>query len=902
MWHGVIRTRLRALLLRVRFLLRRGTVERELDDEFRFHLERQIEENLELGYPPEEARRRALVGFGGVDRFKEQVRDGRGTRLLEDLAQDIRYAFRQLKRTPFFALVAVLTLTVGIGANTAVFSVLNGLLLKGHPYRAPETLVRVYSAVEGETPYGTSYTEDLDDLRGLANVFEGVGGFVGCSSRITEAGEARRVLAECVTGNLFGLVGIDMALGRGFTPGEDDLVGSAPVAVLGYALWQRLYGGDPNVLGTTLRLSGRPFTVIGVAPEAMESFAFQGMRSDVFVPMSMAETLDGGWRPAEGAARGRLGTKLIARLRSGTTVEQAQARADVLSSQLRHAYPRLYKGRSFRLISAQSVAIQPDLDAVLMTGGLLLMAAMGLVLLLVCTNLASFLLARGVDRRREIALRLAVGARRSRLVRQLLTETLTLGVLGAVGGVVLARGVLGWVKTIAPAMSLPVDVDTHMDGAVLAFTLGAVAAAGILSGLAPALRTTNPDLTPSLKGGRGAGERTSIPLRRGLVAVQVGASVVLLVAGGLFFRSLRATQKIDPGFSTRDAALLWVDLGLSGIPPSQRDATAQALKEQALALPGVEKVALSDGVQLSESTRQDGFTIPGLEPPPDRDSFLVYVLAVDAEYLDLMGIPVLEGRGVSMGDREGTTPVVVVSEAAARRFWPGEDPLGKRVDAEAGQGSFEVVGVARDTRVASLHGGPEPLFYFARDQYRRRATQLWLALRGSRPPPVTVGALRGLVRGVDPNLVVIQARSLEDLLASPLFLPRLAATLLGFLGLLAVAVASVGLFGMVSYDVSRRTREMGIRLSLGANRGDLVRQVLRDSARVAAAGAAVGCLASVGLARVAGIFLVGVRSFDPVIHGGVPLLLIAASILAAGVPAWRASRVSPARALSDDGG
>ena len=756
----------------------------------------------------------------------------------------------------------------------------------------------MYSAVEGETPYGTSYIDDLDDLRGLADVFEGVGGFVGCSSRITEAGEARRVLAECVTGNLFGLVGIDMALGRGFTPGEDDLVGSAPVAVLGYALWQRLYGGDPNVLGTTLRLSGRLFTVIGVAPEALESFAFQGMRSDVFVPMSMAETLDGGWRPAEGAARGRLGTKLIARLRPGTTVQQAQARADVLGSQLRHAHPELCTGRSFSLVPAQSVAIQPDLDAVLMTGGLLLMAAMGLVLLLVCMNLDSFLLARGVDRRREIALRLAVGASRSRLVRQLLTETLTLGFLGALGGLVLAGGVLTWVKTVAPAMSLPVDVDTHMDGAVLAFTLGAVAAAGILSGLAPALRTTHADLTPSLKGGRGEGERTSIPLRRGLVAVQVGASVVLLVAGGLFFRSLRATQDIDPGFSHRDVALLWVDLGLSGIPPAQQESITQTLEEQALALPGVAEVALSDGVQLSESTRQDGFTIPGLDPPPDRDSFLVYVLAVDADYLDLMGIPVLEGRGVSPGDREGTAPVVVVSEAAARRFWPGEDPPGKHVDAERDQGSYEVVGVTKDTRVATLQGGPEPLFYFPREQFRRRAAQLWIAVRGSRPTPVTVGALRRLAHRVDANLVVIQARPLEDLLAGSLFLPRVAATLLGFLGLLAVAVASVGLFGMVSYDVSRRTREIGIRLSLGADRRDLVRQVLQDSAQVAAA----GFLASVGLARVAEAFLFGVRRFDPLVHGGVPLLLVAVSLLAAGVPAWRASRVNPARALSDDGG
>jgi len=903
MWRAVIRARFKSLALRARFLLRRDAVERELDEELQFHVDRQVEEYIDAGVSPREARRRALVSFGGLDRFKEQVRDERGTRSLEEFGQDVRYALRQFRRAPLFTLVGVLTLAVGIGANTAVFSVLNGLLLRDRPYRDPERLVHIYSAVERESRYATSFVQDLDDLRALDDVFLGVGGFAGCSSRITEGGRARRALVECVTGDLFRVVGLDMALGRGFVAGEDDVARAAPVAILGHGLWQRRYGGDPGVLGTVIRLSGRPFTVIGVAPEGLESFTARGVRADLFVPMSVSEAIDEGWSPTGGVpVRGRLGAKIIGRLRPGTTIEQAQARVDGLGSRLRHDYPDLYRGRSFHLVRTRDIAIQPDLDAFLMTGGLLLMSAVGLVLVLVCMNLASFLLARGVDRRREIAMRLALGARRGRLIRQLLTETSALGILGALGGVALARGSLIWVRSVAPATALPIDIDTRMDVAVLVFTLGVVAAAGILSGLAPALQTTIPDLTPALKGGAGRGERRSMPVRKGLVAVQVGASVVLLVTGGLFFRSLRATQSVDLGFATRDAALLWVDLRVSGLPPSEWERTATTLKERALTLPGVERVALSTGTQLSESTWQGEFTIPGVDPPPGHDLSRVFFLAVDADYLDVMGIPILVGRGVTAADRDGTVPVVVVSESAAQRFWPGRDPLGKKVDAAGGEGSFQVVGVAKDTKVASLREGPEPLFYFPRAQYGRRSEQLWLVARGSGSPSETVNALRRLARGVDQDLVVIQARSLQDQLAQSLFLPKLGASLLGFLGLLGLGVASVGLFGMVSYDVSRRTREVGIRLSLGADRGTIVRQVVRDAMGVALIGGVLGFLASLVSARLAESFLVGLRAFDPLVLAGVPLLLLVVAALAALVPALRVSRVSPALALASENG
>jgi predicted permease len=901
MWLHLVRARLENLRLRARFLFRRRVVEREMDEELRFHIEKEIEENLREGMSPAQARRRALVAFGGEERYREQIRDARGVRPLEDLMRDIRYAVRQLRRTPLFSTVAVVTLAVGIGANTGVFSVVNGLLLRDRPYRAPETLVHVYSSVEDESPYATSYARDLDDLRKLDDVFQGVGAFAGVASRITEGDGARMVRVECVTANLFPLLGLEMALGRGFTDTGDAALSASPLVVLGHGLWERRYGGDTDVVGKTLRIAGLPFTIIGVAPESLESFTAQGFHTDLFVPMGMAGAFAGERDPdREPSVRGPLGTKIIGRLRQGITLEHAQSRADALASDLRRVYPDLYEGRSFNLFPTREVALQPDLDAYLDAGAALLMTAVGLVLLLACTNLASFLLARGLDRRREIALRLALGAPRGRLVRQLLTETLTLGVLGAVAGVVLAQWTLHALRALAPAMALPLNIDTRMDGPVVLFAAGITALAGVLAGLAPALQTTNPDVAPTLKGVPGPRGGHRVSLRGALVGFQIGISMILLVAGGLFVRSFQAARDADLGFATREAALLWIDLDVSGVPRARWESVAGTLKERAIALPGVDKVATSNGVQLSESVWQAEYTIPGLDPPPGREFHRAYFLAVDPDYLDVMGIPVTEGRGLEPSDREGSEPVVVVSDGAARRFWPDQDPLGKEIRPAQGDQTFRVAGVARDTKVARLGERSEPLFYFPRAQYPRRSSQLWLVARGSKPAAETVGALRRLTRELDPDLVVVQAKTLEDQLALTLFLPRVGASLLGFLGLMALTLASVGLFGMVSYDVSRRTREVGIRMSLGASRATLVRAVVKDVMGVVLTGCLLGLLASLGLAYLAGAYLTGVRAFDAMTLGGAPLLLLVVSVFAALVPAWRASRVSPVRALAAD--
>ncbi|MGD8362322.1 MAG: ABC transporter permease [Gemmatimonadota bacterium] len=896
-----LRYRLRGLRLRLRLLLRREAVEEEMEEELRFHLEEEVRNNLRSGMAPREARRQAALAFGGSERVKEELRKGRGLGCVEDLAKDARHSLRQLRRTPVFATVAVLTLAIGIGANTGVFSVVNGLLLRDRPYRSPERLVHIYSAVEGESLYATSYERDLSDLRRLDDVFLEVGAFRGAASRVTEGGAARMVLVEAVTSNLFPLLGIEMALGRGFLPAEDLGPGGNPVVILGHAFWEGSYGGDPGVLGRPLRLAGFPFTIVGVAPSDFESLTAQGFKTDLFVPMSMARTVVG--EQVEGpelSERGTLGSKIIARLRTGATMEQAQARADGLALSLRAAFPDLYESRSFHLHPSTDVAIQPDLDTYLMSGAILLLAAVGLVLLLACTNLAGFLLARGIDRRREIALRLALGAGRNRVVRQLLTESLAMVALGTFAGLLLARWSLDLLAAFRPPMALPLNIDTRLDGNVFLFTLAVVGTVGVLAALAPALQVTRPDVAPALKQGGVAADPPRAGARSGLLGIQMTISTILLVVGGLFVRSFHSAENVDPGFDTREAGLIWVDLEVSGVPKEEWEATAEGLVELARALPGAELVGVSNGVPLSEATWQADFSLPGVDPPVGHETHRVHYLAADDAFLPAMGIPVLEGRGITTEDQEGTEPVVLVNQAAARRFWPGEEALGKEVRPQGWGSTFRVVGVVRATKVASLREDPTPLFVFPRRQFQRRAGQLWLVARGGVRQEDLVSALRQVVREADPELVIVQAKTMSEHISLSLFLPRLGALLLGSFGLMALALATVGLYGVVSYSASRRTREVGIRIALGADQGEVIRMVVRDGMGVVLAGGLVGLGASLLLARLLAQYLIGIGPLDPVTLGGVTLALLAASAIAAFAPARRASRVSPTTALKAD--
>jgi predicted permease len=566
-----------------------------------------------------------------------------------------------------------------------------------------------------------------------------------------------------------------------------------------------------------------------------------------------------------------------------------------LSQQLKSNHPEAYETRSFNVVPTQDVQLQPDVDAGLAYVATLLMTMVGLVLLLTCTNLAGFLLARGTDRKKEIAVRLALGARRRRLITQLLTETVLLGVIGSAVGLAVARWGLDLLTGLVPPTYVPITVDHRIDGTVLLFTVAVATAAGVLAGLAPALQTTKPDVASTLKDEAVTGRTRGLGLHSGLVALQIAISIVLLVGGGLFLRTLQVANDVDPGFTTQDGGIVWVDLGASGLPRQEWTSTTERLAERARSLPGVEGIGLSNGIPLTVGNWRADYIVPGVDPPEGRDGHQVIYYSIDSEFFNTMGIALLAGRGITAFDRGGTEPVVVVSEAAARRFWPGADPLGREVVALNSNRVHRVVGVARDVKIERPDEDPQPLFYLSYAQ--TPVNNVRLIARGLASPRELAAALREVVRAVDDDLVILAETTMGEQLSLVLFPSRLAAGLLGAFGVMALTLAVIGLYGVVSFAVSRRTQEVGIRIALGANTGAVVGMVVRGAMRVVFVGVVVGLAAAWFLARLLSWFLVAVQPRDPITLISVPLLLCGVALIATLVPARRASKVSPVQAL-----
>jgi len=812
------------------------------------------------------------------------------------IVQDLRHALRRLARSPGFAAMAIFSLAIGIGANAAVFSVINAVLIRERPYQSSRELVHVYSRIENRTSYANSAYQDLTDLKALDDVFADVGAFAGRMARATENDEPRRVMVEAVTHNLLPMLGLDAAVGRTFLPEEDVVAGAHYVAILGYGYWVRRYAADYAVLGRSIELAGRPYTIIGVMPERLESLFMPGARTDLFVPMTTASSLGDDVGTGMYTDRVALDVKIIGRLRPGVDLDHARARVDGLTRQLREAFPEAFENRSFNLVPTRDVVIQPDLDAVLLVPiAALLMAMVGLVLLLTCTNLASFLLAQGVERSREMALRLALGAGRGRLVSQLLTETLLFTAAGSAVGLLIARWSLDLMTSLQPPLWIAVDIDHRLDPTVLLFTVGVATAAGLLAGLVPAIRSTKPDLASALKIGCVADTKTGLRMRNGLVACQIGISTVLLVGGGLFLRSLQEAQRAERGFTTRDAGVVWVDLQLSGIPQERWSEVAEALTVQAERIPGIAAVGSSSGIPLAQGIWHGDYVIPGIDPPLGRDAHHLPHYAVDHRFLEVMGIELASGRGITTHDGRGTEPVVLVSESAAGRFWPGESPLGKQIVQSVSGTAYRVVGIVRDVKILGLGEAPQPVLFLAQAQGRGR--NLWLVARGQPSPPEIAAGLHRVVRDFDEELVVMLETTLEEQVAVKLFPFRLAVGLLSVFGLMALVLAAIGLYGVVSFSVVRRTREVGIRLSLGAVNNRVMWMLVRGALVVVVVGGLIGLAAAAGAAQLLRYFLIGVRPVDPVTVLSVPLILWGVAAAAAIVPARRASRANPVTAL-----
>jgi len=885
---------------------------RDVLDEMQSHLDLKVEDLMAQGLTEEEARREALRTTGGssldeawavstaraTTHTRRRLRRRSFLHHIDTLLQDVRYALRRMGQNPGFTLIAILSLAVGIGANTAVFSAVNALFLRPPPYHAPEELVQVWSGFRDRAPTSSASWEEYQALREVADVFSGIGAYDGILTRIRNQEGTQSAFVEAVTPDLFTVLGIEPALGRFFLPDEGRTPGGDPLAILGYGFWVRAFEGDPGVLGRTVYLAGQSFTIVGVTPPELSALQSSTLITELFIPMSMAGVVSGETDAAGTPVEHPRSVDVLARLAPGVPREAGEVRVkriarDVLEAQGEEAR----EGWELSLWPIRYQAINPSIDASLIQVATFLLAVAVLVLLLACTNLANLFLARGVDRKREIAVRLAMGAGRMRLVRQLCTEALLLSALGGLAGLFLAQWTLDLLLRLQPQVGVTFNLHASTDGRVLLFTLGTVSLAGLLVGLAPAMAATRREISLTLKGEAPERRKGILSLRGSLVAFQMSVSVILLTGAGLFLRSLLVAQDTDPGFSTDRSVSVWVDLEKSGVPPSDWERVTEELQARVRAQAGIRLMGTTDLLPLL-SRNTDVFGIPGLDPPEGRDGYMMDVYAVDAGYVSVMGIPLLSGRGIEATDREGTPRVVLVSQEAARRFWPEESPLGKEIISSSTGNGYQVVGVVGNVASNLLRDPPRPTVYFSLAQRPRE--EVYLVAEGAGTRQETVAALRRAVWEVDPDLLIRHAQSLEERLGVNLYPARMAALFLGTFGLMALLLAAIGLYGVVSLSVSRRTREVGVRMSLGADAGRVVAMILGGSLGSVAVGGFIGLSLAILLARLIRGFLFGVEPADPTTLVSVPLILGAVAALAAYLPARRASRVNPVRALRSE--
>jgi putative ABC transport system permease protein len=863
---------------------RKSKLEGELDDELQFHLEMRTRENIAAGMSPKEARLAALRALGNLGSLKERTRDTWGFAWLESFLQDVRYGARQLRRSPGFTLVAVITLALGIGANTAMFSVVNAVLLRPLPFRNADRLVvvdGVYPRAFVPTPQPhfewTDWAEKANTLANFSLYRTGEINFAG-------EGEPDRVPAAVVSGHFFSLLGVSPLRGRSFLPTEED-VDHPFAAMVSYRLWQSRYASDPGLIGKAVQLNGKPFTVVGVMPPGFEFPA----RTQIWVTSSR--------NPFEDMFGGNaidVGTQ-VACLRSGATLDQARAELGIIQQR------GVPKGAG----AGNPVSVTPLHE--FMVGNmrpalLLLFGAISFVLLIACANVANLSFARGVGRFREVALRAALGAGRTRLVRQLLTESVLLALLGGALGLLIGVGAVQVARKLTPAQEI-LTRGIEIDAWVLAFTFVVAMVTGIISGLAPALQSSKLDLTEALKesaasaqAGLSVGSR--FRLRSLLGVFETAAALVLLIGAGLLLHSFGKLLDVYPGFRTQN--LLAARLSLLEPrynAPEGRAAFFQDVLARVKTIPGVRDAAFVNALPFGQA----GVTAIGLDVEggpkfePKSGAFALY-LQVTQGYFQTMGIPFFRGRDFTERDTKGSPLVAIISESLARRGWPGQDPLGKRFSFAGFHGQpYEVVGVVGDVRASGLAQPPWPAMYFSGLQQPPDAA--FLVVHSTRSAAVIAPFLRDAIRSVDKDEPVSSISTMEQLISQSVTEPRFRTFLLGIFAGLALALAVVGIYGVISYSVSQSTHEIGVRMALGAERADVMRLMVGQGMKMTLIGVGVGVLAAFGLTRLLASFLYAVRPTDPVTFVVVPALLIAVAFLACYIPARRATKVDPMVAL-----
>jgi predicted permease len=907
-WKHLVRERLKPLRLE-------ATAESELTEELAEHLEDHYRELRSSGASEEDAYQTAISELDDAHPLRaESQRSQRMTRydavpagdvrsgnFMEDLWRDLRYAVRTLRKSPVFTVVAALTLALGIGANTAVFTIINTLLLNPLPVEKISGLAALNTTQTRQTSQSRDLQVisflNLKDFRERTHAFSSLAGHSNpMAVTMIDQGEPHRVFMELVTGNYFHTLGLHPSLGRFFLPDEDTKPGAGAVVVLGYAAWQSRFGGASGILGRTIKLNNIPFTIVGIGPKNFKGL-YAVFGPDLWVPSMMAEQILPAQQQKALSDRAMPLFTGIGRLGPGVALAQAQAEMKIVAAALEKEYPDANQGQSVAVRSLIEAAYGPERQPLLF-GSALLMAIVGFVLLIACSNVANLLLARAAVRRQEIAVRMALGAGRSRLIRQLLTESVLLGLLSGVLGFLFGYGGCRVLSSLRPAEYAQNLVDLRLDPAVFGFAFAVAIVTGLIFGIVPALRSSRTSVSEVLKEEtRTAGRsRSRLSLANILLAGQVAVSLVLLVVAALFLRSIQHEYTIDPGYQTKHLALFMLYPGQAGYDQARTEQFYKQAPDRIAGVPGVSSVSWASNLPLW-GRKETGIVIEGQEQRKKSEAISAVVNTVDLNYFSTLGILFVEGRDFTQDDRDISTAIAIINDTMAAKYWPNQNPLGKRLQLPRGKKFLEVVGVVKTTNYQTLGEPPQPCIYIPLRQ--NFSDGMILYVRTERDPSTTLAAIQGEIRNLDPGLPLEDIRTGTKLIDQALWWSKIGVGLLGVFGVLALGLASVGLYGIMAYSVNQRRREIGVRMALGASQESVSLLVLRQGMAVVMSGVAVGVGLAFLLGRALSRFLYGVSGSDFLSIGSATLVLLVVALVACYLPARSASRVDPLVALRE---
>jgi predicted permease len=895
--------------LRAFWLRLAGTVRGEprdtFSEELEGHLQMHTEDNIRKGMSATEARRDALMRLGGVEQTKELYHDRKTLPVLEVFMQDLRYGLRMLRKNPGFTAVAVLSLALGIGANTTIFTVVNAIFLSALPVRDLPHLVQM-DTVDSKTLVTQARAEKLEmsypnfqDYRRENQVFTDLAAFMPTAVTWSGGAEPRQVQAQLVSATYFDVLGIRPAQGRFFMPDEDTKPNGNDVAVLSYALWANKLGSDPGIMGKPLIFDARPYTVIGIAPRGFRGTITFFSPEQVWIPTSMKDQILGGKEKDYFNERRFLSVNVFGRLKPGLEMSAAEASLKTMATHLETEFPKDNMGRSVALSPLADAAVGVNDHARIALAGAMMMGVVGLVLLIACVNLANLLLAQGARRQKEISLRAALGAGRTRIVRQMLTESMLLSLAGGIVGLAIAYAGRSILWSLRPPFIQESGIDLSLDSRVLLFTFGMAILTGFIFGLVPAIKASRPDLMEILKaGGRGGtmGWRRD-PLRSLLVVCEMALALITLVGAGLFLHSMQNAQKTDLGFESKNLLAMNFDLAALHYEEARGQQFYRAAVEKVKNSPGVASVSIASNFPIGGGFLRTVFP-EGRDETSGYRGTLTLVDDITPNYFDTLRIPLTRGRIFTAGDRMETAAVAIVSEAMAKQHWPNEDAVGKRFHFIGDTTLREIVGVAANSVVDEVGEDPQPIVFLPMTQDYVPAATLHVRTTGN--PEAVVATTRAALQSLDPNLAITNVFTIDQIMSQALWAPRMGGFLLALFGALALVLSAVGVYGVLSYSVNQQTREIGLRMALGAQRGDVMRLILGQGLRLTVAGLGLGVLAALGLMRVLVSLLFDVRAYDPLTYTAVTLLLTVVALIACYIPARRAMKVDPMVALRYD--